>query len=174
MAPYQGDRRSRASVRRFPCRLAWWVRGPHHQHPPDPDPGIARQGGSFRAPRTPTRLQMVATPVSSESTWVAWASTPFRKSQGVPRGMGRAAGRYSGRCPCHPRLGAEVGIDQITHRVRQAHADGRSPLPAVAEGFVSEHMGAAYSERGLDTLGRPGPGGIADQPASEMEARIGI
>ncbi|BCT78219.1 ATP-dependent 6-phosphofructokinase [Sinomonas cyclohexanicum] len=67
-----------------------------------------------------------------------------------------------------------VSIDEIAGWVKLAHDRGRAPLVVVAEGFVPEGMDSPYSERGLDTFGRPRLGGIAEQLAPEIEAYTGI
>jgi len=67
-----------------------------------------------------------------------------------------------------------VSIDQIAAWVKLAHDRGRAPLVVVAEGFTTDTMDEAHSERGLDTFGRPRLGGIAEQLAPEIEARTGI
>ncbi len=68
----------------------------------------------------------------------------------------------------------QVSIGQITSWVDEAHERGRAPLVVVAEGFVTSGMESPHSIRGMDTFGRPRLGGIADQLASEIEARTGI
>jgi 6-phosphofructokinase 1 len=67
-----------------------------------------------------------------------------------------------------------VGIDQIAAWVKLAHDRGRAPLVVVAEGFTTDTMAEAHSERGLDTFGRPRLGGIAERLAPELEAHTGI
>ncbi|KHL01782.1 ATP-dependent 6-phosphofructokinase, partial [Sinomonas humi] len=67
-----------------------------------------------------------------------------------------------------------VSIDQIVEWVKLAHDRGRAPLVVVAEGFTTDTMAEAHSERGLDTFGRPRLGGIGEQLAPEIEARTGI
>jgi 6-phosphofructokinase 1 len=67
-----------------------------------------------------------------------------------------------------------VNIDQIVEWVKLAHDRGRAPLVVVAEGFTTDTMAEAHSERGLDTFGRPRLGGIGERLAPEIEARTGI
>lgn len=68
----------------------------------------------------------------------------------------------------------KVSMERIGQWMLAAHARGRAPLLAVAEGFVPEHMETPHSQRGLDTFGRPRMGGIADQLAPQLEAITGL
>lgn len=67
-----------------------------------------------------------------------------------------------------------VSIDQIAAWVKLAHERGRAPLVVVAEGFTTDTMAEAHSERGLDAFGRPRLGGIAERLAPEIESYTGI
>ena len=82
---------------------------------------------------------------------------------------GMASGAHAILIPEQP-----VGIDQIAAWVKLAHDRGRAPLVVVAEGFRTEAMEEAHSERGLDAFGRPRLGGIADRLAPEIEAYTGV
>ncbi|HWC22663.1 MAG TPA: 6-phosphofructokinase [Flexivirga sp.] len=67
-----------------------------------------------------------------------------------------------------------VSMDQIAGWVKLADDRGRAPLVVVAEGFTTDEMEQAHSERGLDAFGRPRLGGIANQLAPELESLTGI
>lgn len=67
-----------------------------------------------------------------------------------------------------------VGMEQINAWVREALDRGRAPLVVVAEGFVPEGADEAYSDRGLDAVGRPRLGGIGEQLAFRIETDTGI
>lgn len=82
---------------------------------------------------------------------------------------GMAAGAHVILIPEHP-----VNMSEIAGWVKLADERGRAPLVVVAEGFTTDEMKQAHSERGLDTFGRPRLGGIANQLAPELEARTGL
>ncbi len=67
-----------------------------------------------------------------------------------------------------------VSVDQIAEWVQCAHDRARAPLVVVAEGFLTDTMEEAHSERGVDTFGRPRLGGIAEELVWEIESRTGI
>ena len=67
-----------------------------------------------------------------------------------------------------------TSMDQLIGWVQSAHDRGRSPLVVVAEGFIPEGTGEAFSDLGLDTFGRPRLGGIGEIVTREIEARTGI
>ncbi len=82
---------------------------------------------------------------------------------------GMAAGAH---CILIPEV--RTSIEQICAWVTSAHARGRAPLVAVAEGFALDSMDDAHSERGLDAFGRPRLGGIGEVLAPLIEERTGI
>ncbi|MET1034792.1 MAG: 6-phosphofructokinase [Arthrobacter sp.] len=67
-----------------------------------------------------------------------------------------------------------VPMEQVAQWVREAHERGRAPLVVVAEGWVPEDADEAYSDRGLDSFGRPRLGGIGDRLALGIEEATGI
>jgi len=82
---------------------------------------------------------------------------------------GIAAGAHAILIPEH-----KTSIEQICDWVTSAHHRGRSPLVAVAEGFLLDSMTDVHNERGLDTFGRPRLGGIGEILAPLIEQRTGI
>ncbi|MGJ9404651.1 6-phosphofructokinase [Arthrobacter sp. KK5.5] len=94
--------------------------------------------------------------------------------------MGRHVGWIALHCGmaagAHAILIPEQGVSmrQVNEWVLEAHERGRAPLVVVAEGWVPDDADEAYSDRGLDTFGRPRLGGIGDQVAARIEEGTGI
>ncbi|OMH24402.1 6-phosphofructokinase [Tersicoccus phoenicis] len=93
-------------------------------------------------------------------------------------------GRHAGWIALHSGVAAgahailipeqSLGMEQVAEWVQEAYDRGRAPLVVVAEGFIPAGYQEAYSDKGLDTFGRPRLGGIGEWVTGEIERITGI